>query len=791
MSLFLAWVVFPLVMSVLSLGLGLLAETIAGVRLRGTLLLPTGFAAMIVVSGLTTMASATAELTVPAVVALAVAGLLFGLRRPRTFDYWPALSALAVFAVFAAPVVFSGSATFTGWIKLDDGATWLAFADRLVDHGRNVTGLAPSTYEVVLAHNLGNGYPVGAFVPLGVGGKLVPEDIAWLLQPFMAFGAALLALALYDLVSRVVESRGLRALVAFVAAQGALYYGYALWGGAKEIVAAPLVAVTAALTGDLLRKHSSVRVAIPLAVAGAAVVGVQSFGGGIWLLPILLPAAWLLFRGRGLGFTLRSSGLFAAVSIVVSIPTIVTAGTWATELRASSVATGGDILGNLFAPLKLAQGMGIWPVGDFRVSPLELGPTYVLIGVAALAAAAGFVHSVRRRAPELPLFLASGVLSALVLTQFASPWIGGKALATAVPALVASAMVGACWLIESDRRVEGVVLAVALAGGVLWSNVLQYHDVSLAPRTQLAELETIGRRYAGQGPGLMTEYNPYGARYFLRALDGESAGEFRRHLIPLLDGKPLEKGADADIDEFQTQPVLFYRTLVLRRSATGSRPPSLYRLVERGRFYDVWQRPELGAPKVLEHLPLGNKLEPAAVASCADVRRLARVAGANGLLAAVTRPNPRVVDLSAVSVPAGWSSDQSHPGAVVPMGAGDAATVVTMPHTGRYTFSLGGSFRDRLEVFVDEHRIFSGRHQLNWAGNYTPVGEVELRRGRHLVLVRYGGPDLWPGSGGPQRSFGPLVFAPSFGSLPVTYVKTNDASSLCGKRLDWIEALSS
>ena len=790
MSLFLAWVVFPLVMSLLSLGLGLLVDIVAGVRLRGTLLLPAGFAALIVVSGLTSMSGATAPLTIPTVVSLAVLGLLLKVRRASTFDDWPALAAVAVYAVFAAPVVLSGSATFTGWIKLDDGATWLAFADRLADHGRNVSGLAHSSYEVTLAHNLGNGYPVGAFVPLGVGGALVPEDLAWLIQPFMAFGAALLALAVYDLVSRVVERRALRALVAFVAAQGALYYGYALWGGIKEVVAAPLIALVAAFAGDLLRKDSSLRAAVPLAVASSAVVGVQSFGGAAWLVPILLPAAVLLVVDKGIGFTVRSTGVFAAVSLALSIPTIATAGTWAGELRASAVATGAE-LGNLLAPLKLVQGMGIWPVGDFRTSPHDLGPVYALIAVAVLAAAAGLVLSVRRRAPELPLFVASGVVSGVVLTQLGSPWIGGKALATAAPALVAAAMVGACWLLESGRRVEGVVVATALTGGVLWSNVLQYHDVSLAPRPQLRALETIGERYAGQGPALMTEYTPYGTRYFLRALDAEGAGDLRWNLIPLRSGKGLDKGADANIDDFQTDAVLAYRTLVLRRSATESRPPSVYRLAERGRFYDVWQRPDSGAPPILEHLPLGNRLQPAAVPSCDDVRRLVRMAGATGTLATVMRPNPRIFDLSAVSVPADWSSDPYFPGAVLPTGAGEAATIVRVPRTGRYTFFLGGSFRDGLAVYVDARRIFSGRHQLNWFGKYTPLGDVRLRRGRHLVLLRYGASDFRPGSGGRQQSFGPLVFAPDFGALPVTYVRAQDATSLCGKRLDWIEAFAS
>ena len=42
------------------------------------------------------------------------------------------------------------------------------------------------------------------------------------------------------------------------------------------------------------------------------------------------------------------------------------------------------------------------------------------------------------------------------------------------------------------RRVEAAVVARAIAGGVLWSNALAYHEVWLAPRGQLHELETIG-----------------------------------------------------------------------------------------------------------------------------------------------------------------------------------------------------------------------------------------------------------------------------------------------------------
>src|SRR5207247_3976465 len=171
---------------------------------------------------------------------------------------------------------------------------------------------------------------------------------------------------------------------------------------------------------------------------------------------------------------------------------------------------------------------------------------------------------------------------------------------------------------------------------------------------------------AGQGPPLMTEYQPYGVRHFLRKMDGEGASELRIRPVLLRNGQLLQKGAYANIDDFELDAALVYRTLVLRRSPAESRPPSVYRLVRKGRFYEVWQRPVLGGRRLLEHLSLGDDLEPAAVPACAAVLRLAQVAGASGELAAVERPPSVVVDLSRGSVPHGWGIDGS--GDLVPAG---------------------------------------------------------------------------------------------------------------------------
>ena len=102
---------------------------------------------MILAGQFATLTDATAELAGPLVVALALAGLLLSRSWRRLPRPWAPAAAVGVFGVFAAPVVLSGRATFAGYIKLDDTATYLAMTDRVMEHGRSLAGLAPSTYE--------------------------------------------------------------------------------------------------------------------------------------------------------------------------------------------------------------------------------------------------------------------------------------------------------------------------------------------------------------------------------------------------------------------------------------------------------------------------------------------------------------------------------------------------------------------------------------------------------------------------------------------------------------------
>lgn len=790
MTMFICWVVFPAVLSLLSIGCGLLLEAVAGMRLPGVLLAPAGLATIIVVSSLTTMAAATASLTVPLVVALTVAGL--GLSFPwrgRRIDGWILLAAVAVFAVYAAPIVLSGQATFAGYIKLDDTATWLALTDRVLEHGRSLAGLAPSSYRATLNVDISqSGYPVGSVLPLGIGAKLVGQDPAWVFQPYLAYQGALLALAFQAVLAGLVRSPRWRFAAVFLAAQPALLYGYSLWGAEKELVTVPLLALIAALLPQAVRAPGDARRLLPLAVAVAAVLGVLNVGGGVWVGLALLFALGLALR-LPRRVLLSRIAVFGAFALVLSIPTLATAKTFLGA--ANTPLTSGVEFGNLIHRLSWFQIFGIWPVGDFRLRPHDMALTYALIGVLVLAAAWGLLEAARRRSPQLLLYTGISVVGCIVLSGFGSPWVAGKALATASPAFLLVGLAGSAVAYERGFRVEAAVAAAVIAGGVLWSNGLAYREAWLAPRDQLSELELVGKKFAGQGPALMTEYQPYGVRHFLRRLDAEGASELRVRLIPLRSGLTVPKGGYADIDDFRLDGILVYRTLVLDRSPLGSRPPSPYQLVWRGRFYEVWQRPQ-SFQRVLDHLSLGSDVQPAAVPACADVLRLAKLAAAaGGTLAAVPRPPAIVVPLSSVPHPSAWAVSY---GGVYPYETGTAEGAISVPRSGRYGLWLGGSFPGQLEVSVDGRVVDSERHRLEHPGQFVPLGEVALSAGRHRLRLRYDGPSLHPGSGAHLTvgglSLGPLVLGTVTAQLPVRFVPPSAARSLCGQSLDWIEALA-
>jgi hypothetical protein len=263
----------------------------------------------------------------------------------------------------------------------------------------------------------------------------------------------------------------------------------------------------------------------------------------------------------------------------------------------------------------------------------------------------------------------------------------------------------------------------------------------------------------------MTEYNPYGARHFLRELEGEGVSELRERLVPLRSGGQVEKGFAADTDELELSGLFDFRTLVLRRSPVRSRPPAPYRLSWRGDYYEVWQRPEgEDLPPLGPQLPLGGVYEPAAVPDCRRVRAMGESLSMTG--------NKEARLLAARHAPVYDATEGSFE---VP--------------PGRYTAWLGGSVRGSVELFVDGEKIGSARHELEQLGGFVELGQVDLGGGRYTAELRFGGADLHPGSGGfPRPETGPLLFAPAGEeSGKLVSVPADEAERLCGQPWDWIQ----
>lgn len=770
MSLLLSWLVFPALSLLVLWGCGLLVARAAGHRPPAGVLLGLGLCVVIVVASLAIQTSATAGFAAPAVVVLALAGLLLERRALRPgFDVWGLAAVLGVFAVYAAPVVLSGSPTFGGYSVLGDTAVHFLASDQLLRDGLSFGSLAPSEYRSALeAYYEAASYPAGSQLGAATLRSLVGVDIAWVFQPYLALLCALMAAAMWSLVSEWVPSRPLRALVVFVAAQPALLYAYALQGSVKEVAAIWIVVLVAALLPDWRRTCvDGPRRAIPLVLATAGAMNILSLAILPWLAPLLLIALVLAVRGAGLRGAplLRSLGLFAGLALVLSIPALRQLGSFVDTT--TTVVTGQAEFGNLLGPLDVLQSAGIWLQGDFRL-PLaggNLSWTYALLGVAAVALVALAVWVVEERRWFVLGLAGTMLLAALYVTHRGSPWADGKALAISSPMLLLGVMLGAASLV---RRVPVIAwtMAGALTCGVLVSSALAYHSAVLAPYDRLQELREIGEDYAGRGPATVTDFDDF-SKHFLRDL------------------APAGGAVQTDVDALPLDVVASRPLIVRRRSPLASRPPASFVLDRRGRFYEVW-RQRSDAPRVVRHVPLQEPSGPVATPRCADVLRLGREARRAGgaLVGAVGQPPVVLRAVELAPFPAGWGVDPNEPETLNVVGPGSLAGTIDVPRAGRYELWLEGSFGRTVEVWIDGHEVARVEDRRNYRQQSEPLGAIRLPAGEHDVrIVRRGG-EVWPGTGGVADRIGRLWLA---SPTDARVVRTDDPRDLCGRSLDWLE----
>jgi hypothetical protein len=797
-----AWILLPALLTALSLGCGLLVERLSAIQLPGVLLVPVGLAMIVVVARAAMRLDLTAELGTPLVVTATVAGYLLGRDRLRfaALDRWAIGAAVAVFGIYAAPVVLSGSATFLGYTVLGDTAVHFTLVDRIATHGTSLADLPASSYRTTLEAYFGGGYPLGIHAALAAVRPLAFLDVAWAFQPYLAFIAAALALTIVGLLRGVLRAGWRPAAIAVLGAQPALVYGFAAQGSVKELATlwiiplmAALVAVLGALSEPqyrLNRLQYRLPHLLPLAVASAAGIAVIGVAVVPWLAPVLLVGLWVVARSRP-----RSAGRIAGLAVgfavgvlLLSLPTLVDLGDYLDVT--TDVVTSGTEFGNLLAPLDALQVFGIWFSGDYRMQP-EAGSgldarllTDVLIALAAASALLGAAWLVHRRALGPLLYIASSLIALWYVTRTGSPWADGKALAIAAPAVLLAAAVGPLALEgRGPRLVLPGGLTALLAGGVLVSNALIYHEVSLAPRERLAELADVGERTSGQGPLLYTEFEEF-AKHFLREADPVGATEAVEvpGLMPrLTDGRRPAFATSANTSTLVPGDVNRFRMLVQRRGPDGQRPPAGWDRIWVGRYYELWRRGP--GPEVLAH-------SPAPETGCGELRRLARRARAiDGRLAVASAP--RVAELLPAEqrLPFGWAALPDGSGLVQTVGPGTLGGSVKVPRAGNYEVWLAGAFARPVEVRIDGRRLGEARDELSQPANWIELTELPLQAGRHRVELVRGGGTLAPGNGDGRRMLGPLVLRRTGNPSRISALPPRRWRSLCGRTLAWVEVI--
>ncbi len=181
-------------------------------------------------------------------------------------------------------------------------------------------------------------------------------------------------------------------------------------------------------------------------------------------------------------------------------------------------------------------------------------------------------------------------------------------------AILAALTVGTVGLLVSAARSQPPALLAFFAAALFACAALASAGAPLAPYGQLNELRQLNARFAGQGPAVLFQDNPY-ADYFLRDVD-------------LSDRRP------ADPDQVEFKALLAYPLLIVPRNPPQSRPPLPYKRRYLGADYETWKLPSTATFRLLFHMAIGEPGAPYALPDCSQTVGLGLLGLANQLGAA-------------------------------------------------------------------------------------------------------------------------------------------------------------
>jgi hypothetical protein len=476
---------------VASLLLGAAVMAIAGLPRHSAAVPATGLSALLVICGVAVKLPGRA-VTAAVVTGVALVGcfVIFG----RGGEQAGRVRAGAIVALLGAALVAAIPFATSGRIGIlgqglvnDDMASHLLFTEWVSSHA----GPTPDLIK--------DGYPLGPHAIVAATAKVSGASLIEGFAGLTGAIAALLALTAYGALPGV---RGwLRVPAAVLAASPYLGAAYLAQGAFKEpMLALALLGFALALPavrpawssragspdyqGANDRYPLGARAAIPLGVIAAGTIYNYSFPGLAWLLGTAL--VWMLlvaWRERDRAASLIASlrlrerlrpsraaiGLAVAIPVIASLPEVFRLASFSSFEAFNPQGTGPTVgFGNLRQPLNPLEAFGIWPSGEFRITPANSTTpeiAFYLGGVLALVAFAwGIGRALSRRESALPSALLAATVVYLAALALGTPYTQAKALAIGSPLIMLIALRG---LLSADP-VPGEEGDVPEGGGAGW-----------------------------------------------------------------------------------------------------------------------------------------------------------------------------------------------------------------------------------------------------------------------------------------------------------------------------------
>jgi hypothetical protein len=785
---------YPCALAFLCLGAGLLVDRLTGRWLAAPLLGPVGAAGLIALSQLTTLPAWLAPATPWLMLLAAACGFVLGRERARAVlgaavrRPLPLLASLLAYLLALAPVLIAGRTSFSSFGALSDSAVHMAGADYLIHHGQSYAHLdLRNSYGQFIKGYYGTSYPSGADTLFGGSAGLLGLPLIWAFQPFNAFMLALGCGPAWLLARRLGLRGGWAFLAALTAVLPALVYAYELLGSIKEITTLPLLLACGCLVSrpqQWIGRGPRGTVALALLFAG----GISALGTafGAWVLASLLVLLGVLLGQRRLAARELLGGVVAgaAVLLVAALPTWKVLGG---ALHVASTIASTSNPGNLREPLHAVQVLGVWLDGSYKLTPAGGAGqlTDILAAVVAIAVLLGVAGCVRRRAWGVGGWIAMIVLTWLVISRTGKTWASAKTLVLTSPAVMLAAWGGVALVRESRPRVLGIaaagMLAALIAGGVLVSDELQYNTANLAPTARYEALAAVGRRFAGEGPALFTDFDEY-SLYELRGLDVASPDFV--YTPPGLTAVAPGYGRPFALEQISPEALAAYPLIVTRRDPAAPRPPGAYRLAWQDAYYLVWKR-RPAAPVPVRHVALAGS----SARRCATIASVARSLRGGGSLTAALAPQLVTVSLAGARRPRYWGRKRDD---VVMKRAGTLRARFTLPAGGRWQLWLRGQLMPAITLAVDGRPVGSVAGQLSGNSLITAPASplpVSLSAGVHTVTVHRSPPTFAPGDRGAAVLTG--VFLTPGGTPAVGRLLSVPASAwpaLCKRPLQWVES---